>query len=75
MEINESKELPAGLEMQCYACNDLPATHVCRYQIDELTVQVCLCRVCMKIDTEDLIKNIIGIGDTPQITPQDYLSF
>jgi hypothetical protein len=74
MKINESKELPAGMKIQCYACDDLVATHVCRYQMDELSVQVCLCEKCMKIDTEELIKNIIGIKDTVHITAQDYLT-
>jgi protein-arginine kinase activator protein McsA len=75
MEFNDSKELPVGMEMQCYACQELPATHVCRYQIDELTVQVCLCKECMKIDTEDLIKNTIGLKEPARITAQDYLAF
>ena len=74
MEINESKELPAGLDMQCYACEDQRATHVCRYQMDELTVQVCLCKECMKIDTEELINNTLGIKDTTRTSAQDYLS-
>ncbi len=74
MEINESKELPAGLDMQCYACEELRATHVCRYQMDELTVQVCLCKECMKIDTEDLINNTLGLKEPSSTSPRDYLS-
>ena len=57
------QRLPADLDMTCYACNEQSATHVCRYQVGELSVQVCLCDECMKIDTECLLKNTIGIQD------------
>lgn len=73
MKSNESKELPAGMKIQCYACKDQPATHVCRYQVDELLVQVCLCKECMKIDTEYLLKNTIGIRDASESAAQKYL--
>ena len=63
MNRKDPQKLPADLNMTCYACNDLPATHVCRYEVGELSVQVCLCDECMKIDTECLLKNTIGIQD------------
>lgn len=63
MTMNNAKELPASLKMSCYACGNLPATHVCRYQLDELRVQVCLCEQCMKLDTEYLLKNTLGIDN------------
>lgn len=74
MEINDTKELPVGMKMQCYACDDLPATHVCRYKIDDLMVQLCLCKECMQIDTEHLIKNTIGIREPSRKSAQDYLA-
>jgi hypothetical protein len=67
------KELPASIKMSCYACGDLQATHVCRYQVDDLRVQVCLCGQCMKMDTEDLLKNALGIADSPKAEASDYL--
>lgn len=63
MNRKDPQKLPADLDMPCYACNDRPATHVCRYEVGELSVQVCLCDECMKIDTECLLKNTIGIQD------------
>lgn len=72
MIVQDIKELPVGVQMQCYACEDSPATHVCRYEVDELIVQVCLCGNCMKMDTECLIKNTIGIADPAAASLPDY---
>lgn len=55
--------LHKDLNIPCYACESQPATHVCRYKVDELNVQVCLCCDCMQIDTRHLLKNTIGIQD------------
>ena len=70
MQIISPKPLPTDLRMPCYACETEPATHVCRYHIGELFVQVCLCRACMKIDTDRLLKSTIGLqaleGDFPE---------
>ncbi len=63
MKIETPKELPSDLKMPCYACETQPATHVCRYQVGEIAVQVCLCRSCMKIDTQCLLKNTIGLEE------------
>jgi hypothetical protein len=73
MQINNQKKLPEGIYMQCYACEDLQATHVCRFQLDDLMVQVCLCVDCMKIDTQQLIKNTIGIEAQTPAAAKDYL--
>jgi hypothetical protein len=73
MTTYNAKELPASIKMSCYACGDLQATHVCRYQVGDLKVQVCLCAQCMKMDTEDLIKNTLGIDDSPKAEAPDYL--
>ena len=63
MRIEEPKPLPVDLHMPCYACETEPATHVCRYQVGELAVQVCLCGKCMKMDTQCLLKNTIGLQE------------
>ena len=72
MQIMTPKPLPAELYMPCYACETEPATHVCRFHIGELFVQVCLCRVCMKIDTNRLLKNTIGLqafkSESPEVS-------
>ena len=64
MKCEEPKRLPQELHMTCYACEERAATHLCRYQVGELAVQVCLCDACMQMDTECLLKNTIGIQDT-----------
>lgn len=70
---NESKKLPAGLKMKCYACEAFPATHVCRYHVDELMVQICLCDKCMKLDTNTLLKNTLGINEQPPLASTHYM--
>jgi hypothetical protein len=67
------KRLPESLGMPCYACESRPATHVCRYKIDELGIQVCLCTECMQIDTQRLLKNTIGIQDVVYPSASNYL--
>jgi hypothetical protein len=61
MLIEPPKMLPEDLEMLCYACEEVSATHLCRYHVDDLVIQVCLCDLCMKIDTKRLLENTIGI--------------
>lgn len=63
MQIITPKPLPENLQMPCYACETEPATHVCRYEIGELSIQVCLCRACMKIDTKRLLKSTVGLQE------------
>jgi hypothetical protein len=72
MQIKSPKPLPADLQMPCYACENEPATHVCRYHIGELSVQVCLCQACMKIDTERLLKSTIGIQAVEEEFPDTH---
>ncbi|MBI5550086.1 MAG: hypothetical protein HY911_01170 [Desulfobacterales bacterium] len=67
------KRLPENLGMPCYACESRPATHVCRYKIDELGIQVCLCSECMQIDTQRLLKSTIGIQDVVYPSASNYL--
>ena len=67
------KRLPENLGMPCYACESRPATHVCRYKIDELGIQVCLCTECMQIDTQRLLKGTIGLQDVVYPSVSNYL--
>ncbi len=68
------KLLPENLSMPCYACETHPASHLCRYIIDELTIQVCLCADCMKMDTERLLKNTLGIQEVSRSSASSYLA-
>lgn len=62
------EQLPDSVKIACYACEKLPATHVCRFKVGELSIQVCLCTECMKMDTASLLKNTVGIqGVTDQL--------
>ena len=65
--------LPENVQMPCYACESIPATHVCRFKVGELAVQVCLCEDCMKIDTTRLLKNTIGIQGIAERPSSNYL--
>ncbi len=75
MERKDPQKLPADLQMPCYACEVKSATHVCRYQVGELAVQVCLCDECMKMDTDRLLKNTIGIQDLTVPHSNSSISF
>jgi hypothetical protein len=68
------KPLPENLGMTCYVCESRPATHVCRYKIDELGIQVCLCAECMQMDTQRLLKSTIGIQDVVYPSVSNYLA-
>lgn len=63
MEVIAPKPLPENLQMPCYACEIHSATHVCRYNVGELAIQVCLCKECMKIDTKCLLKSTVGLQE------------
>ncbi len=73
MLIEPPKPLDQNLGMPCYACEKNPATHVCRFKVGELTVQVCLCSKCMQIDTKRLLKNTIGINGLAENTTSNYI--
>jgi hypothetical protein len=64
MEVQDPKPLPLDINLSCYACESNVAAYLCRYTIDELSVQVCLCRDCMNLDTNTLLKNTIGIASS-----------
>ena len=72
MMIETPQPLPETLEMQCYCCEIQQATHLCRYMVGDLAVQVCLCPGCMKIDTRRLLENTVGIqGIAGHAAPDD----
>lgn len=74
MIIESPKLLPDNVSMTCYACAKELATHVCKYIVGELNVQVCLCEVCMQMDTEELLKSTIGIQEVSHPLVDSYLS-
>ena len=61
MKERNFKLLPAELNMTCYACELQIAVYLCRFAVGDLAVQLCLCKDCMKLDTNHLLKNTIGI--------------
>lgn len=74
MIIEAPRMLPGNVSMTCYACSKEPATHVCRYKVGELAIQVCLCEQCMQMDTEQLLKNTIGLQEVSDPLVDSYLS-
>lgn len=64
----ESKNLPRALDIPCYACEEHTASHVRRLKIGELTVQVCLCDSCMRMDTRCLLNHTVGIAEATEVT-------
>ena len=67
MITEDYKPLPQSLEIPCYACERNTASHVRRLKIGEMTVQVCLCAQCMRIDTQRLLNHTIGIAETAEV--------
>ncbi|MBR9979640.1 MAG: hypothetical protein KFF50_01295 [Desulfatitalea sp.] len=67
MITEETKPLPESLTIPCYACEQRIANHVRRLIVGELTVQVCLCSLCMQMDTESLLNNTVGIEERVDI--------
>jgi hypothetical protein len=75
MIAESTKPLPENLSMLCYVCNAHPATHLCKYKVGEMSVQVCLCRECMQIDSRHLLEQTIGIKDVVERPSDDHLVF
>jgi hypothetical protein len=65
--------LPETVKMPCYACEENTASHVCRYQVGELAVQVCLCPECMKLDSRQLLGGKVGIQGLGETSPVETL--
>lgn len=73
MIVEAPKPLPGDISMNCYACMVVPATHVCKYKVGELSIQVCLCERCMQMDTEQLLKKTIGIQEVSHPEVDSFL--
>jgi hypothetical protein len=55
--------LPQSVQLACYACESRSASHVCRFKVGELAIQVCLCTECMNIDTRRILTDTVGIAN------------
>ena len=74
MKVENPKPLPAELNMTCYACESQIAAYLCKFEVGELAVQICLCKDCMKLDTNHLLKNTLGLQEHTSIPASRYLS-
>ena len=74
MEIQNTRLLPQELNLVCYVCEAETAVFLCKFNVDDLAVQVCLCPNCMKLDTSEVIRNTIGIQEHTPVRASSYLS-
>jgi hypothetical protein len=72
MHVITPEPLPETVHMPCYACEENPASHVCRYKVGELAVQVCLCPECMKLDTKRLLSGTVGIQGLADLPSNNF---
>jgi hypothetical protein len=56
------KKLSENIEIECYCCGSRTATHLCRFRLGELPVQVCLCEACMQLDTAEVFEKTLGLS-------------
>jgi hypothetical protein len=56
------KELSENIHIDCYCCGVQVATHLCRFRLGQLPVQVCLCQACMQLDTAEVFEKTLGIS-------------
>lgn len=56
------KQLSENIGIDCYCCDSRTATHLCRFRLGELPVQVCLCEACMQLDTVEVFEKTLGIS-------------
>jgi hypothetical protein len=61
--IEQPKCLPSNSSLQCFSCKTRPASHVCRFKFEEVTVQACLCLDCMELENALLCENVLGYRD------------
>lgn len=61
--IEQPKRLAIDSSLQCFSCKVNPASHVCRFKWDEVTVQACLCPECMGLETAPLFEKVLGYYD------------
>jgi hypothetical protein len=74
MKTADPKPLPTDLNISCYACESQGAVYLCRYVVDNLNIQVCLCEDCMKLDTDQLLKQTVGIDARTGDAAASYLT-
>jgi hypothetical protein len=61
--IEQPKRLANKSSLQCFSCKTKPASHICRFKFEEVTVQACLCLDCMELETALLCENVLGYRD------------
>jgi hypothetical protein len=62
MFTHSPKELSEKIQIDCYCCGARIATHLCRFRLGQLPVQVCLCEACMQLDTAEVFEKTLGIS-------------
>ena len=62
MFTQKPEELSEKIDINCYCCSSRSATHLCRFRLGELPVQVCLCETCMQLDTAELFEKTLGLS-------------
>jgi hypothetical protein len=62
MFTHSPKELSENIQIDCYCCGARVATHLCRFRLGQLPVQVCLCKACMQLDTAEVFEKTLGIS-------------
>lgn len=63
MLVMPPQPLAQNVKISCYSCETNPASHVCRFKVGELSIQVCLCTACMNIDTQRILTDTVGIAN------------
>ncbi len=61
--IEQPKRLPKNSSLQCFSCKAKPASHLCRFKFEAVTVQACLCSECMGFETALLFEKVLGNCD------------
>lgn len=74
MLVMPPQPLPQSVEMRCYACEEHSASHVCRYKVGELAIQVCLCPNCMKLDAQRLLTGAVGIQGLQEAPSANFVA-
>jgi hypothetical protein len=62
MFTHSPKKLSEHIDIECYCCGSRSATHLCRFRLGELPVQVCLCEACMQLDTAEVFEKTLGLS-------------
>ena len=61
--IEQPKRMSNNGSLRCFSCKTKPASHVCRFKFEEVTVQACLCLDCMELETALLFEKVLGYCD------------